>query len=134
MTHMRRDFLLGVGAAVGGMALAAPRAAAGSAPAGTALLATYVAGTAYHEARSSVSGLRPGDRLDLRREPENRYDARAIQVRTMDGAMLGYVPRADNQALCSLMDAGFALEARASSLIPDPRQPEIRLDVLLLSA
>jgi len=134
MMHIRRDFLLGMGGAVGGMALAAPTAPAAHAPAEVGLLATYVAGTPYHQATTAMSGLRPGHRVDLRREPENRYDPRAVQVRTTGGALLGYVPRTDNQALCRLMDAGFRLEARVSSLSPDRRQPEIRLDVLLVLA
>lgn len=134
MTQMRRDFLVGTGAAFGGMALAAPAVAAADAPAKVGLLATYVAGTPYHEASTSIPGLRPGDRVDLRREPDNRYDPRAVQVRTVSGALLGYVPRTDNQALCNLMDAGFRLEARVGWLSPDRRQPEIGVDVLLVLA
>jgi hypothetical protein len=138
MIHIRRDFLLrmgglGMGGAFGGMALA-PAVPAADAPATVGLLATYVAGTAYHQASAAMPGLRPGDRVDLRREPENRYDPRAVQMRTTSGAMLGYVPRTDNQALCNLMDAGFRLEGRVSSLSPDRRQPEIRVDVLLVLA
>ena len=45
---------------------------------------------------------------------------------------LGYVPRADNQALANLMDAGFELAARVHEILPDRRQPDIRLDVLIL--
>ena len=134
MTQMRRDFLVGTGAAFGGMALAAPAVVAADAPAEVGLVATYVAGTPYREASAALRRLRPGDRVDLRREPDNRYDPRAVQARTVGGAMLGYVPRTDNQALCNLMDAGFRLEARVSSLSPDRRQPEIRLDVLLVLA
>jgi hypothetical protein len=134
MSHIRRDFIVGMGGALGGMALAAPAVPAADAPGKVALLATYVAGTPYHEAPASLRGLRPGDRVDLRREPDNRYDPRAVEVRTASGAMLGYVPRTDNQALCNLMDAGFRLEARVRSLSPDRRQPEIGVDVLLVVA
>lgn len=48
----------------------------------------------------------------LLREPENRYDGRAVSVWTTAGEKLGYVPRIDNQALANLMDARLALRAR----------------------
>ena len=127
--------MLGAGGALGGAALAAPAAAALAAPAAVprevALLAAYVAGTAYHEAGQAAAMLHPGDRLMLRREPRNDYDARAIEVRTRAGAKLGYLPRIDNHALASLMDAGFELTARIRAIAPDPRQPDIRLEVTL---
>lgn len=127
MDPTRRNILLGTGGALGAVALAAP-AAAGAARERIALLSTYVAGTAYHDALAAGS-LRPGDPLTLRREQGNDYDPRAVEVRTRTGAKLGYVPRTDNRALASLMDAGFDVSARVREILPDRRQPEIRLDV-----
>lgn len=122
--------MLGAGGALGSAALAAPAAlAAGRSE--VALLATYVAGTAYHQAHEASATLRAGDRLVLQREPRNDYDPRAIEVRTRSGAMLGYLPRVQNPALASLMDAGFEVTARIRRITPDRRQPDIRLDVAL---
>jgi hypothetical protein len=129
MDPTRRNILLGTGGALGAVALAAP-AAAGVAQASVALLSTYVAGTAYHDAGAAAT-LRPGDPLMLRREPRNDYDRRAIEVRTRSGLKLGYVPRTDNHALANLMDAGFDVSARVQKILPDRRQPEIRLDVFI---
>jgi len=53
--------------------------------------------------------LKPGDLLPLRREPQNPHDERAIQILDEAGHLLGYVPRAKNEALANLMDAGKLL-------------------------
>ena len=67
----------------------------------------------------------------LQREPRNDYDQRAIAVCTRAGAKLGYLPRVDNHALSNLMDAQFEVTARIRSVAPDPRQPDILLEVFL---
>lgn len=133
VNRQRRALVLGAGGALGG-AMLAPALAAARRPAAVGevtLLSTYVAGAAYHKAGERAPHLRPGDPLELRRAPENRYDPRAVEVRTVDGAMLGYVPRIDNQAVANLMDAGFRPSARVRAVVPDARRPEIRLDVSL---
>ncbi len=40
-----------------------------------------------------VSGLQPGDRLDLKPEPDNDYDDQALIVITVNDRKVGYVPR-----------------------------------------
>ena len=52
-----------------------------------------------------------GDRLTLRREPGNPYDAKAVRVEWY-GTQIGYAPRADNVDLARLMDRGTPVEAR----------------------
>jgi hypothetical protein len=96
-----------------------------------ALLSSYVAGTAYHEAHEATADLCTGDLLALRRDRSNDYDPRAIEVRTRSNHKLGYLPRIDNQALASLMDAGFWVSARVREVVPDRRQPDIRLEIFL---
>ena len=59
--------------------------------------------------------IRPGDKLLLTREPDNRHDAHAIRVE-WNGQRLGYVPRAENRALAAAMDRGERVEARVSAL------------------
>lgn len=46
----------------------------------------------------------------LVREPDNRYDDRAVRV-DWQGYKLGYIPRLDNAAMSQLMDRGERLEA-----------------------
>ena len=55
--------------------------------------------------------LKVGDALSLVREPENTHDARAVRVE-WNGHMLGYVPRAENEAIARQLDRGNKLEAR----------------------
>lgn len=136
MDPIRRNILLGASGMVGSAALGAPfaRATTGAAAGATnpvRLLSTYVAGTAYHDSGDAVAALGAGRPVTLWREADNDYDSRAIAVRTDSGTKLGYVPRADNAALASLMDAGFQVTARVHEVLPDGRQPDIRLDVYL---
>jgi len=70
-----------------------------------------LAGFQFHEGKQVWGELRVGDALQLVREPDNPYDARAVRVEWR-GHLLGYVPRADNQAVARLLDAGTRLEAR----------------------
>ena len=58
--------------------------------------------TIYEQARA----LKKGDRLSLLLEPKNKYDEKAILVLDPKGKKLGYIPRAKNEVLYHLMDAG----------------------------
>ncbi len=74
-----------------------------------------LAGSQYYALSSVWSEIRPGDRLSLIREPENRHDANAVRVE-WNGRRLGYVPRAENRALAAAMDRGERVEARVRRL------------------
>jgi len=73
------------------------------------LIECHIAGTSYRELDEVEPTLKPGDLLPLRREPQNPHDERAIQILDEAGHLLGYVPRAKNEALANLMDAGKLL-------------------------
>ena len=70
-----------------------------------------VAGYQFHEGKQVWSQLKVGDPLILVREPANPHDARAVRVE-WNGHMLGYVPRAENDAVARQLDRGNKLEAR----------------------
>lgn len=53
-----------------------------------------------------VQDLKLGDRVTFVREPENRFDPKAIMALDDRGRKLGYIPRHDNKILAALMDAG----------------------------
>ena len=101
--------LLGFGA-LGG------RSARASGPREIRLSGMHVAGTSYYAAAAAADGLRPGQRLVLRRQPDNVHDALAIEVFGPAGHKLGYVPRQYNKMPARLMDAGQRLSARMESL------------------
>ncbi len=70
-----------------------------------------LAGFQFHEGKQVWDQLKVGDALALVREPGNPHDARAVRVE-WNGHMLGYVPRAENEAVARQLDLGNKLEAR----------------------
>jgi hypothetical protein len=74
-----------------------------------------LAGFRYYEGKRLWSEMKVGDTLQLVREPANSYDPNAVRVE-WQGHKLGYVPRADNQALARFMDRGSKAEARITRL------------------
>ncbi len=80
------------------------------------LLQTYVAGTTHTAGLEELDPfLKPGDRLELVRIPDNPSDPNAIKIYTRDRVKLGYVPRKENHILARLMDAGKLLYAKILS-------------------
>jgi hypothetical protein len=79
------------------------------------LVECAVAGTSHRPVKEMEAALGPGVLLVLKREPDNPHDALAIMIVTEVGEHLGYVPRAKNEALARLMDAGKLLFARIES-------------------
>ena len=78
-----------------------------------------LAGSQYYAVDALWGEMRLGDRLTLVREPENRYDKRAVRIE-WKGHKLGYVPRKNNRLVAESLDIGEALEARISKLRDDP--------------
>jgi hypothetical protein len=86
-----------------------------------------LAGFRYHAAAEVWHELRVGDPLELRREPDNPYDANAVSV-SWRGRKLGYLPRRENAATSWGLDRGQALRARISRLAPHPN-PARRIEI-----
>jgi hypothetical protein len=85
-----------------------------------------LAGFRHYDGGEVLRELKPGDRLELVREPENPYDANAVRVEWR-GVKLGYVPRRDNAAVARQLDRGTALEARLAG-IRENRNRSVRLE------
>ena len=79
------------------------------------LQSSPLAGFRYYEGKRLWSEMKVGDTLQLVREPDNSYDANAVRVE-WQGHKLGYVPRADNEALARFMDRGSKASARITRL------------------
>ena len=79
------------------------------------LQSSSLAGFRYYEGKRLWSEMKVGDSLQLEREPGNSYDANAVRVE-WQGHKLGYVPRADNEALARFMVQGSKAEARITRL------------------
>ena len=77
------------------------------------LFDSHVAGTTFIEGIEELEPhLNIDDRLDFFREPNNKYDPKAIVIKNTDGVKIGYVPREDNVIFSRLMDAGKLLFGR----------------------
>lgn len=70
------------------------------------LLVTEVAGSNYVDWETLYADLEPGERLELKREPENPHDANAVLVMDEARNKLGYIPAYRNQDLAGRLDAG----------------------------
>ena len=97
--------------------------AAGQALAGDPrVLETKVNGVTFGDCPGVVATLKVGDRMALRREPDNQKDPNAICVQTMGGEKAGYVPAPLAARLAPIMDAHStaALPATVLDLTGDP--------------
>ncbi len=117
--------LLGLAPALSLPASARPASVAPRAP--VRFLWTRVNGENYYEARASVATLTVGAPVTLRREPDNAYDRRAIEVFDTAGRKLGYIARIDNSALARMIDAGERFAAHVGRV--DPYAADIRLKI-----
>jgi hypothetical protein len=95
------------------------------------LLECHIAGTAYRSLNEIEPALCASDELTLRREPDNEHDNLAIQILTESGAHLGYVPRAKNETLARLMDAGKFLCAKLTEQSRENRWLKINVQIVM---
>ena len=126
----RRDVLQALCGLLGLGALATRRGHAAT-PREILLARMHIAGTAYYNAEAAADRLHPGQRLALRRQPGNRYDALAIEVLGPEGHKLGYVPRRRNDMPARLMDAGKSLSARTESVMQRGNWLNIQISLYL---
>ncbi len=96
------------------------------------LFGSYIAGTSYIDDQSIFDELKDGDKLFLKREPDNRFDENAILVLDEKNRKLGYIPEKDNLVFARLMDAGKYLTARMTDLDKDAPFVRINIDIYLV--
>jgi hypothetical protein len=71
------------------------------------LMQCHVAGTTFREKIEDIEpSLQEQDILIFKRETDNKHDKLAILIVDKNGQKLGYVPRAKNEVIARLMDAG----------------------------
>ncbi len=116
----RRDFLKKAAAVLGALFLLLEgKRRTEAAPGPEAPLFTcFVAGFQFHEGPAIIDRLRPGLALDLRREPDNPHDRRAIAVYAGPNH-IGYIPRAINTIPAEMMDQGQLLAATVRAVDPE---------------
>lgn len=93
------------------------------------VLETRIAGFAYYQGEQCLARIKPGDKLELKRESANRHDGKAIEV-YWKGRKLGYVPRSHNAALSQLLDQGERIDVVVKDLVERQWEPlEFRVGV-----
>jgi HIRAN domain len=95
------------------------------------MLECHVAGTSYRDLNAIETALCVGDELTLLREPDNEHDDLAIQILTASGAHLGYIPRAKNEPLARLMDAGKFLFAKLTEKSREKRWLKVDVQIIM---
>ena len=82
-----------------------------------AKMSTYIAGCNHKPGASARLLILPnGQHLELKREPENKFDKNAAAV-YHGGLHLGYVPAVDSPAVAKVMDSGLIATAVLMKLI-----------------
>lgn len=65
---------------------------------------TYIVGARFYPgAAVAIGGLREGEVVTLRAEPDNPYDRNAVAVFNAEGVKLGHVPRQEAPAVAKLL-------------------------------
>jgi len=75
----------------------------------------WISGCAYYEASDVVEDLVQGQTLELRREPQNKYDKNAIEIYAGE-AKLGYIAQMDNTVLAAMMDHREPISAEVAKV------------------
>jgi hypothetical protein len=79
-----------------------------------------VAGFFYHKGFKHFSRLRVGDELILKKEPDNSFDERAVEIyHRKTGMKLGYISRELNRVIFQLMENGSEFRVVISALEDD---------------
>lgn len=76
------------------------------------LIDTHIAGTSFRELDDVEPHLAEGELLSFKRQPDNKHDKMAIMIHDEKGNNLGFVPKARNEILARLMDAGKLILGR----------------------
>jgi hypothetical protein len=76
------------------------------------LFQCFISGFRFHKGKELLSLMAVGDLLELRREPENQYDAFAVAL-YWQAKKVGYLPAANNEMIARLLDTQ-AIPLRAS--------------------
>lgn len=95
-------------------------------------LSSIVAGTSYQNlAQIEEKIILNETKLELKREPDNEYDKFAILV-LFEKHKLGYIPKAKNQTIARLMDAGKEFYAKATQKEWEGKWLRIDIEVFLI--
>jgi hypothetical protein len=81
----------------------------------------YISGLHYYDFPLVRRAIKTGDKLTLKREPDNPHDTYAVEV-YFCGRKLGYWPYPNNKALANTMDEGNRLKAKVLEINQNDRE------------
>lgn len=94
------------------------------------LFSTHIAGTSHVE---NIMELEPDIVENLKvnffREPNNKFDKKAIVIKDLNNNKLGYVPRDRNEIISRLMDSGKVIFGKVTSKELKGNYLNIKIDV-----
>jgi len=82
--------------------------------------------------QDAIRRCRQGDRVILKREPENPHDEKAVAVLREDGETIGYLSRDNAVWVARVMDEGKQVEAKIKRILggtTDKPTPGVVIDV-----
>lgn len=101
-------------------------------PAGSVILmTTRIAGVRYHAAADGELPIDAGSLIELRAEPENPYDARAVAIHLPAGERIGYIPRRKNTITARLLAQEVDVFGRVERVDRSGAGLELDVSVLL---
>ncbi len=77
----------------------------------------FIAGAQYHNLPKEINRLKLNDLLELKTEPENKFDPNAVRIMLGD-SFLGYVPKKFSSEVTSMLEIGIYLECKVIELNP----------------
>ncbi len=91
----------------------------------------HIAGFSYWDGPEAFEQLKVGTRLDLVREPDNKFDAYAVALYLGD-FKLGFIPRTENHDISKYLDMGLEsiYEVRIQRISP-AEHPENQIEVIV---
>lgn len=95
------------------------------------LMQSKIAGTTHIQDRNALNALNPGDILVLERDVDNRFDSHAVAVYDVNGVRVGFIPKEDNEAISSLLEAGKMLFCEILSIDDRGRFFDIDITIML---
>lgn len=94
------------------------------------LMQSKIAGTTHIQDRNALAALKPGDFLALKRDVDNGFDQHAVAIYNVNGTQVGFVPKEDNEAISSLLEAGKTLLCEILSI--DDRGRFFDIDIAII--
>ena len=76
----------------------------------------FIAGFKYYEGEEVIKELKEGEELKFKRQKENEYDEKAIEIYSGSGKKLGYIPMDLNFIPANIMDQEIKIAGNISGI------------------